>query len=275
VSLSVVTIVSQAVRLKYPIAAVLESVAPIADEIVVNIDTSHDDGTWQLVFEKLSRILAVKQAQGLPLSERMHYGRIVESPWNWEARDAGQELARQTNRAFEACTKDWILYIQADEAVHEDDYEDIRWILDLPEEFTAAEFMRLYFFGSPTVLRKDWTQPLVRMFRRGKARSVGDAMNCEADGLVWFHTDGTPRLFHYTRVADAETIGRRIRNLDALFHAPEELDDERPYDFRLRDVDGHLKGRDARLPQKNPKDVLVPYLDTHPAVMLKWLKENR
>ncbi len=259
-TLSLVSIVSQGVTFRYPLAAVLESAAPIVGQIIVNVDTTFHDGTLDQVWGTLKHL-------GIPHE-------IIESPWDWSNRSGGSELAIQSNLVIDHAREPWVLYLQADEVLHEDDYDLIRWLMGVPEGYAGAEFVRLYFWRDLKTLRTDWTQPLVRMFRRGHGRAVGDAMNCEVDGLVWPHDDGTPRLFHYTRVGTPEQIGRRIRNLDTLFHAEEELDPLRPYDFELREVDGHLKGRDARLPRLDPQKVLAPYGGMHPKVMVNWLGHN-
>lgn len=257
--LSVATIISQAVALRYPITAVLDSVVPIADQIVVNVDATRRDGTWDQLWQWWAR-RAKNHIVGPTFAP-------FNSPWDWGATDQGRELARQTDIAFESCTGDWVLYVQADEIVHEEDHDLIRHLLTLPEDYAGAEFLRLYFFGSPSVLRTDWTLPLVRLFRRGWGRSTGDAMNCKVDGLVWPHDEGLPRLFHYSRVSDAETIGRRIRNLDTLFHPEADLAPVHPYDFVLRRFDTHAV---TESPEPIPPNVLVPYEGTHPEPARRW-----
>ncbi len=78
---------------------------------------------------------------------------------------------------------------------------------------------------------------------------------------------------HNTRLGTPEEIGARIRSNDLMHHSEEELDPLHPYDFELRDVDGHLRGRDARLPRKDPAKVLVRYDETHPKVMRGWFRD--
>lgn len=273
-SLSVATFVSKAIELQYPIIPVLESVAPIADQIVINVDTSEHgrDGTWDLVFETLSRLLAVKQVQGLPLKERLQWGRIVESPWNWDAHDKGMEFKRQTDIAINGCTKDWVLVIEADEVVHEDDLGLIKSLTELPEPYAGAQFIRLYFWQYLDQLRMDWSEtPLTRLIRRGRGQSRVESNNCDVDGPVWPVDEGFPRLFHYTRIGNPEMIAKRIWSNDILHHEPGELEAPGVYDFGLRRVDSH-----ARTVEKESVDssVLVPYLGTHPKVMLDWLERQ-
>lgn len=260
-SLALVTLVSKAAELRYPIVPVLDSALPIVDEIIVNIDVTQGMATWDLVCKwTKDRNLFV---EGRPAV------RLLPAWWDWDRHDAGKEFVRQTNRAFENCTSDWILNLQADEVLHEDDYDEIRWITDLPEDYTGAQLNRLYFWRDLQTIRTDWTQPLVRMVRRGRGRSAGDSIQCEVDGLIWPWQEEGARIFHYTRIGDPADIGRRVYSNDLMHHSPEELDPAKPYDFRLKTVDGHLRGRDATLPTLDDS-LLVPYDGTHPKAMEGW-----
>lgn len=50
---------------------------------------------------------------------------IVRTAWH-PVGIGGVELARQTNIALGQCTGTWAIYAQADELIHEDDYDAIR-----------------------------------------------------------------------------------------------------------------------------------------------------
>ena len=111
------------------------------------------------------------------------------------------------------------------------------------------------------------------MFRRGTAKSVGDAMDTavqDGRGLVWPHMDGIPRIYHYSRCASPDIIGQRIRNLDGLFHPEENLAPARPYDFGLRAFDTHAM---TEHPAAVDPSVLERFDGTHPTPMRRWLAE--
>lgn len=258
-SLSLLTLVSRACELHYPIIPVIESVLPIVDEIVVNVDSSRPDGTEDLIVDYLHRVF---NGQDKPYI-------LHTRPWNWDAHDAGREFARQTNETLQYCKGDWVLNLQADEIIHENDHDGIRWLMSLPEDYAGAQLNRLYFYGDLNTVRTDWTQPLVRLIRRGRGRSAGDSIQCEADGLVWPWSDGDPLIYHYSRCGDPAIIGERIRANDLMHHRQEELDPVKPYDFRLKAVDGHLRGRDATLATLDPS-LLVRFEGTHPAAIQGW-----
>ncbi|MDJ1503434.1 glycosyltransferase family 2 protein [Xanthocytophaga agilis] len=97
------TFVRNADKLYYPIKASIESILPIVDEFVIalgNCDT--DDQTRK-------EILTIK-------SDKL---KIIETVWDTTAYPRGMEHAHQTDIAKEACKGDWLIYLQADELIHE------------------------------------------------------------------------------------------------------------------------------------------------------------
>ena len=106
--ISGITIAREAVAHGYPVAESLASLLPLCDEVVVNLGDSAD-GTRDAV-----------RALG---SDKI---RLVEEPWDLGLREKGLLLSRETNRALDAATGDWAIYLQADEVLHEDDSERLR-----------------------------------------------------------------------------------------------------------------------------------------------------
>lgn len=97
ITLSGFTMVRNATLLDFPLEACIRSLLPVVDEYVVNVGASDDD--------TLDRVRAI----GSPKI------RIVESVWD---RSRGPAmLADETERARQACTGDWGIYIQADEVL--------------------------------------------------------------------------------------------------------------------------------------------------------------
>ncbi len=97
------TMVKNADKLYYPISAVIESVLPLVDEFVVALgDCDVDDKTMEII-EKIN-------------SPKV---RIVHTVWDLKKYPNGMENARQTDLAKNHCHGDWLLYLQADEVIHE------------------------------------------------------------------------------------------------------------------------------------------------------------
>lgn len=231
----------------FPLRAVLSSMAPVCSEIIVNADTT-SEGTVEAVREI---------AKTLPVQ-------IIESAWNWEAKDKGQEIARQTNLAVERATSEWLLDLQADEVLHEDEHPILRaYVENAPADISGFQMVRLYFFESLDVLRTDWTQPLTRLFRKGSHVVAGDGMDTQR---LWGNVAKARgvHLYHYSRIGDAKAIVDRIMKLSSLFHeratlthAPQEYDFTRLWNYDSFSTDNPPESVDA-------EDVLVPFTGSHP-----------
>lgn len=87
----------------YPFLQSLQSVLPIVDEFIMVVGDS-SDGTREAI-ENLK-------------SDKI---KIVDSVWDMSIRKGGKLFAQQSNLGLDAVTGDWIIHIQADEIIHEND----------------------------------------------------------------------------------------------------------------------------------------------------------
>lgn len=90
-------------KLYYPMKQAIESILPICHEFVVALGDSDEDDTTR------EEILSIG-------SDKI---RIIDTVWDIKKYSRGTENAHQTDIAREACTGDWLFYVQADEVVHE------------------------------------------------------------------------------------------------------------------------------------------------------------
>ena len=104
IKISGLTIVRNAISNGYLIAEVLDTLVAISDEVIV-CDGFSTDGT----FEYLSTRGDIK---------------LYQDVWNLQSND-GFEFASITNKGMSRCTGDYIFYLQADELIHEDQYENL------------------------------------------------------------------------------------------------------------------------------------------------------
>jgi hypothetical protein len=243
IKLSGCTLVRNAVRLHYPLEASLLSYLPICDEIVIAYDPASEDGTEALVHDVARRYAIV---------------RPVASVWDMDNRAGGTEIAIQSNVAIEACTCDWILYVQADEALHEGDHDAIRHFLN-HEGACGALFNRRSFLQSlDREITDHRVQGLLRLFRKGVAFATGDAMSC---GLVQgargeVVTTGW-RLFNYSRMGPQEESLRRARSLHGFYHSKGEV------------IEQHLKAELTQStgefpPEEHPLPIRRYYAEPNP-----------
>jgi len=147
------TFVRNGFMLGYPVRESLNSLLSICDEVVIAIGNSEDD--------TLSYIQSLQDPRIV----------IIETIWDDNLREGGQILAQQTNIALNACTGDWILYLQADEVLHEQDMQAILNSMkeaDNRPEIDGLLFHYHHFFGTYEYVGvgRQWYRQEIRAFKR-------------------------------------------------------------------------------------------------------------
>ena len=95
--------VRNGVKLYYPIVEAIQSILPIVDEFVITVGQGDaDDETRQ-------RIAAIGDPKV----------KIIDTVWDEKHFKGGIVNSIQTDIAMQACSGDWLFYLQADEVVHE------------------------------------------------------------------------------------------------------------------------------------------------------------
>lgn len=254
--LSVPIIARNVVKLNYPLDRVVKSVVSLADEVVICVDPNSEDDSLDYIYDLSLEINQKSYSTGTLV-------RTVYSEWDLDNISSdGAEFARQTNIAISHCMGDWVLSLQADEAIHDKDFSRIGLLMQ-DDNVDAYSMERLYFYGDMNTLRLDWTVPIVRLFRNGTRVSCGDAMNTSGSDRV---EDSDVKLYHYSRIGDPEVISRRILSLDKLFHPAENLLSEgelEPYDFSTRNFDCMHKDS-VDVGKQEVEEKLERYTGTHP-----------
>jgi len=228
VKVSGFTFARNAERLGYPLVPAIRSVLPLVDEMVVNVGASDD------------RTLAMVKAIGDPKLL------IFESVWDEGSLERGHVLAEQTDLALARCGGDVCLYVQADEAVHEDDHPRIQEALARMHEDPGIEgllFDYVHFYGSyHTVgVARRWYRREIRAVKNGiGVRSWKDAQGFR----VWAPPPGwegeRPRslkpgdparklrvshsgahMYHYGWVRPPEAQGAKLAEMARLYAGEE------------------------------------------------------
>lgn len=103
------TIIKNAVKYGYPVVESILSALPLCDAFYVSIGDG-DDTTEELI-------------RGIQSNKII----ILHSVWNQEMNKKGMVLAWETNKLFQQIPPefDWCLYLQADEILHEQDYQSL------------------------------------------------------------------------------------------------------------------------------------------------------
>lgn len=206
------TICRNAVKLEYPLAEAIQSALPIVDEFIVNVGPS-DDGTVELLEELNSPKL-----------------RLVHSPWDETVKKDGLLFSQETNIALGHCTGDWAFYLQADEVIHEKDYDPLtKAMYDhlANPRILGFIFKFLHFYGDYWSTNPWGYHRAVRIIRNnGEIASTGDAVgfSLKADGgyLMSKHKERMVRsgatIYHYSYVKSVVAMQEKTRKLELLFH---------------------------------------------------------
>ncbi|HEX8909097.1 MAG TPA: glycosyltransferase [Anaeromyxobacteraceae bacterium] len=240
------TFVRDAVRLGYPILPAVRSILPLVDELVVNVGAS-PDGTLDLVRSLDDPRLVV-----------------LESRWDEGQLERGQVLAHQTDLALGRCTGDVCLYVQADEALHEDDHPAVREALRRLHAEPGLEglvFDYVHFYGSfHTVgVSRRWYRREIRAVKnRAGVRSWRDAQGFRVgpgEGARKLRVaPAGGRMFHYGWVRPPEAQKVKLAEFERLYHGDAARERRLAAGFRY-DV-----GEKVR-----------PFRGTHPAPMRDWI----
>lgn len=164
-----VTIVRDAVRLEYPVVQAIRSVLPLVDEMIVNVGRS-DDGT----FQKIRQEFAGKN--------------VVVLDREWDTSVGGAVLAGETDLAMRYLPSDWVVYVQADEVLHEEALPEIRDAMTLyygEEKIQGLTVEFVHHYGLPDVVASSraWYRREVRIVKTSSgAKSYHEAQGFRVRG---------------------------------------------------------------------------------------------
>jgi hypothetical protein len=214
VKVSGFTFVRDAVRLKFPVVPAIRSILPLVDEMVVNVGVCQD-GTLDLI-----------RSIGDPRLV------IFESEWNPASQQGGRVLAEQTNLALERCSGQVGIYVQGDEAVHEDDHPALRAALERLHAEPRADgllFDYLHFYGSFHTVgaSRGWYRREVRAVKLGRGvHSYKDAQGFrvgpEGAARKPRVLPSGARMFHYGWVRPPEEQARKIAEMKRHYGGEDE-----------------------------------------------------
>jgi len=252
--------VKNATKLYYPIKQAIMSVLPIVDEFVIAIgDCDADDTTRQEV-----------------LSIGSDKVRIIDTTWDLEKYPRGTENAHQTDIAKSACSGDWLIYLQADEVIHEKYLPEIqsaceRYLND--KEVEGLLFKYRHFWGDYEHyhISHGWYPYEIRIVRNDpdihsweSAQSFRRIPNF--DGIHYRQQENTYKLkvalidayiYHYGWVRPPHLMRNKSKALDTIHHGKEKID-----------------AKYLNLPKEfdyGPLDLLGTFRESHPAVMKDWI----
>lgn len=254
------TIAKNTSKLYYPIKAAIESVLPIVDEFVIALgDCDVDDET-----EK--EILSIK-------SDKI---KIIRTVWDTKKYPNGMEYARQTDIAKEACTGDWLFYIQSDEVVHEKYLPEVlencrKYLNDLRVDGFLFNYKHFWGDYDHFVLSHAWYPREIRIVRNHPdIHSWRDAQTFRRipnfDKRNYYQKEGTEKLsvialdayiYHYGFVRPPELMQKKKKTHTANYRGAQFSEQKYRFDENLYDYGDLSK---LKLFTESHPDVLKPFI---------------
>jgi hypothetical protein len=192
--------IRNAVKYQYPIVEAVRSILPLCEEVIVAVGRS-EDKTRELVASIDPRV------------------KIIDTEWDETLRQGGRVLAVETDKAFRALPEDadWCVYIQGDEVLHEDGYNNIseamqRWKDDKRVDGLLLNYR--HFFGSYDFIGSEghWYRHEVRIIRRNPSiYSYRDAQGFRKGNNEKLNVKPVDAwIHHYGWVQDARTMKEKF-----------------------------------------------------------------
>ncbi len=240
--------------MSYPFLESIQSLLPLVDELIVVVGDS-DDGTRE----------AIVALQATKI-------RIVDSIWSEEKRQNGEIFKDQANLGLLEAKGDWLLHLQADEVLHENDQATLRQALQIADQQADVDgllFPFYHFWGDyqhqrATRRTHDWE---IRAFKNLRdVRSYKDSQGFRrypsanddiGDKLTVLKVQ-VP-IYHYSYTRPPSIMRAKSNYFHRFWHPNTWLDQntvERPFDYnevdRLEPFEGtHPRYMHARIAQKD------------------------
>ncbi len=259
------TFVRNATKLFIPAKEAIASILPIVDEFVVALSEGDEDDTTE------EEILSLK-------SEKI---KIIRTGWEADEYPKNTLFARQTDIAKEACTGDWLFYLQCDEAVHEKYLPIIQEAFqkyDDDKEVEGFVFHYKHFWGdfehyNPShafykrEVRVIRNLPQIHSFRDAQSFRfhLGDFKYTFEE---YQRKDNTRKLnvaqvkaeiYHYGWVRPPELMTRKRKIASDTYHGKEEA--------------GRMFRHESNRFDYGPLNRVQRFNGTHPASMQQWIKK--
>ena len=238
------TFIRNAVKYDYPVVESITSILPLVDEMIVAVGNSEDE-TRQLIEQINSPKI-----------------KIIDTVWDDSLREGGRVLAVETNKAFDAVSEkaDWCFYIQADEAVHEKDYNAIRNAMLLHkdnEQVQGLLFNYMHFYGSYDFIgdSRRWYRQEIRIIKNDKAiRSFRDAQGFQRKGKRLRVKNANASIYHYGWVKPPEKQMAKRKDFEKLWHdtnyVEKKYSNKDTFDYSQVDALKYFTGTHPKVMQK-------------------------
>lgn len=224
-SLSVALSCSNPISMDFPLKECIQSIVPIADEIIiVNGD--------KIEFDSYGEVHQVLNDYFQHIEKIM---RIYHLPWRDSFRKNMSLLSKTA--AISQCTKDYILLLDADEVIHEKDYERIKKCLEIGHD--AYSFRTIHFYRDYDhykVNGERWYNHRPKLFKNGLGiwdgyqswisewdeviirEYTADLVTWDYEPVHEFSKQTKIDIFHYGYTRKPEIMLKKQNNIEKRHH---------------------------------------------------------
>ena len=256
--ISAFTYVRNGIEYFYPFLESIQSVLPMVDEFVVVVGDS-TDGTRKSILNLNSKKI-----------------KIVDSIWDMTLREGGKIFAQQSNLGADATTGEWVIHLQADEVLHENDISRLKdYILrfDKDPKVEGLLFPFLNFHGDYDhistgrkserfEIRAFRNNPLIRSYRDSqgfrKYTSLDAYLNGEKGVKLCVAKIDVP-VYHYPFVRPPEIMKSKITTFMSFYNDDKAMAGKSQY---IQEFD------------YNEVHSLEVFTGTHPKIMLPTIQKK-
>lgn len=248
--------VRNATKYYFPIKESILSVLPIVDEFIVALGNNDESDTTRQEIESIN-------------SDKI---KIIDRVWSEEDFVESKIFAKETTFALENCQGDWCIYLQADEAVHEQDHTAIVQACEQYADNKKVDgllFKYNHFFGDYEhyLPFHGWYKNEIRVVRNNAGiYSFKDAQSFrKLDNQKLNVKSINAYIYHYGWVRPPELMQSKKREHDSIHHGKAKINTI--YKLKPEEFDYGALGK------------LPKFKGSHPKVMddfrnkISWLKK--
>lgn len=261
-----------------PFIESLQSVLPLCDELIVAVGDSTDGTREAIVNLNDSKI------------------KIIDTIWDEKSTREGKIFALQANIAFEGISKDtdWAIHIQADEVLHEQDYDLIRDSIKKADKEPSIEgFLQpfLHFWGDYNNIRNSRRvhRHEIRIFRYNpNIRAYRDSQGFRKYKSIQNYLNGTEKgtklqvayleapIYHYNGVRSSENMILKINNFTYYYGQSSEILEEQPKsEYNYHTIDRVTKFLGIHPAVMSDKIKAYTYVFNHDSKQAIWKKKDK
>ncbi|PWS31090.1 glycosyl transferase [Pedobacter paludis] len=237
------TFIRNAITNDYPIKEAILSVLPLCDDFIIALGNSNDE-TSELV----------KSIDPNKIN-------TIDTVWDETQREGGRVFADETNKALALIPvdSDWMIYIQGDEAIHEDYLPLIKKEMELELNNNNVEALLLkykHFYASYDYLAESrrWYRREVRIIKNlPGVHSYRDAQGFRIKDRKLKVKLIDAYIYHYGWVKPPKGLQGKVRNFNQYYQTEEWIEENYPvqntFDMHNADRLVHFKGTHPKVMQ--------------------------